>query len=320
VVSRQPKSILFVSLRLRMLLAFHRAGTAFTARNTQRLHQCLPYSADPLRGNRAYSLANLREAVRLVRAKVLSAGAAAKLQRVPDSTLRDWLKLPHCLTLPPAIGHPTVLDREDEQRLEEYLIACEEGFMGLSRDAAGAVAAQMLAERNKLRKALGQPIKTFGTENGLPGRDWWQGIRKRRPRIALRRPSRLTQAQARAADPAALKAYIWNIGQLLEGVPASHIGNLDEMDLHLTNTTAPVITSRENSEPPRALISSFTQHVTYSSTIIADGFMLPPNFIFVGKTAPDAGLAGPNPIQGTAIATTGSFFVEFCSSSLPCLL
>ena len=69
-----------------------------------------------------------------------------------------------------------MLDREDEQRLEEYLIACEEGFMGLSRDAAGAVAAQMLAERNSSARHWGNPSRPLAPKMAFRGATGGKGF------------------------------------------------------------------------------------------------------------------------------------------------
>ncbi len=249
-------------------------------------------------------MANLRQAVGLSKDNGVRVTAAASVKRVPESTLRDWLKKPDCLKEAPAIGRPTVLDRDDERNLVHYLIECERSFLGYTRDGLIQVAFKLLQLRNEFRRRVGEKERFFGTENGLPSKKWIKLFKKRWPQLAERRPARLTLSQVRSANPEALKAYIYSIGRLA-GVTPAHIGNYDEMDAHLTDTGELVFTHRNNKEPARAVKPTYSAHTTFSSTIIADGAMLPHNVIFTGKTPPKPALAGSNPIPGITIQTTG---------------
>jgi hypothetical protein len=249
---------------------------------------------------RQYAAANLQAAVRLVQSKTLTVQRASQVKRVPASTLRGWLTKPDAV-----LGRPTALHRDDEHSLAQYLVECERAFMGYTRQGLFEIAHKLLQARNEYRRKVGEPERHFGTENGLPGGRWLRGFKKRYPILAERRPARLTPAQVRAASPEALSAYIANIGERLAGVEPRQIGNYDEMDAHLTDTGELVFTHRDNREPARGVISDYKSHVTFSSTIFADGAMLPHNVIMAGKTAPDPALAGSNPMSGITISVTG---------------
>jgi hypothetical protein len=254
-----------------------------------------------------YAVGTMFKAVCKVRSKIMSSYRAAKTSRVPESTLRDYLKRPDCLTSPPISGRPTILTPGDEAKLEFYMLECEAAFCPLTKDVASTLVKRISEERNKVRVALGLKPRYFDTETGLPSEAWWRGFFKRKPRLAWRKPSRHSAAQIRAGNIPAVRAYVERVRERVRETGAKLLINIDELDLRQSQVKAKVIGRRGDQQVNALKPGGYSEHVTLVSAVRSDGEMLPPFFVFKGKTAPDAALAD-GALRGTGLGATGMQF------------
>jgi transposase-like protein len=257
------------------------------------------------RQNMQYSAATMRNAVRLVRESGKSVYRAARISRVPESTLRAWVKRPDCLINPPRVGRPTHLEPRDEQRLAWYLLECEACFAGLTVDVASQLVKSILEERNKLRKAMGEDPVFFDTETGLPGHAWWQSFLSRHPDLSFRHPSRHNAAQIAAGKASAIKQYIANVQKRVGNILPKNWINVDELDLRQTQVKKKIIGRRGDKSANAYKPGGYSDHVTLVSAICGDGRALPPFWIFKGKTPCSPELARGVDTPGVGLATTG---------------
>jgi hypothetical protein len=196
------------------------------------------------------------------------------------------------------------LEPADESQFVQWLLDCQDAFAAQTRDSAGVVAQQINNIRNRYRQSVGEPLRFFDTDTGVPSPSWWKDFFQRHPQLSFRYPSRHSATQLRAANPAALRLYITRMGSKLHGIPVSNILNIDELDLHQTQVSQRVIGRRGVKQVDAMKASGYGDHVTLVSCVAGDGTSYPSCFIFKQLSPPNPILAEGSP-RGTMLASTG---------------
>ncbi|XP_078334130.1 uncharacterized protein LOC144625794 [Crassostrea virginica] len=148
-----------------------------------------------------YSHEDMEKAVQAVR-EGLSLGKASKAFKVPKSTLSDRI----CQRVLPGapIGRPPALPA----KLEEELVSKVENAAAMG---FGVSRRQLLVKTGRLvnKLKISTPFK-----DGVPGKDWFDGLRRRHPTLSIKKPLKLS----------VVRSPIWNAdetGFQMEHQPAS---------------------------------------------------------------------------------------------------
>ncbi len=105
---------------------------------------------------------------------------------IPASTLCDHVTW-KCVTV--QRGGPTILTPDEEK---EIVASCKELVFPVAREfVSGAV-------RDYLKHCgRGDRFR----DDGIPGKDWWNGFFRRHPKLVERKPQHLSRCCAQAANP-----------------------------------------------------------------------------------------------------------------------
>ena len=72
----------------------------------------------------------------------------------------------------------------------------------------------------------------FAFNNGKPGKDWFDGFKRRHPDLSIRKPEKLTTTRARMVNPVVLQRYFTDLNEILVALDISNkpsvIWNCDE--------------------------------------------------------------------------------------------
>ena len=120
---------------------------------------------------------------------------------IPRSTLCD--RLTGKIADDAAPGKPPVIPREAEAKIAESVFeAADKGF-GMSRLT--------------VMKKAGDVCKKVGIRtpfrHGIPGKDWWQGFKKRNNQVALRKPEKLTGGALKGNKPSRCRLLFYRTAQ-----------------------------------------------------------------------------------------------------------
>lgn len=147
------------------------------------------------------------------------------------------------------------------------------------------------------RTKIGSGYDTF-----TAGKDWWEGVKRRHPDIAIRKPERLTSTRARMMNREVIGRYFKDLETIVEGLNIASkphvIWNCDEMGKIFEHSPVQVIAEKGQNCLGRT--SSKSTNITIMACVNASGKRIPPMFVVKGKTS--RSLHGFN----TAMAPTGS--------------
>ena len=101
-----------------------------------------------------------------------------------------------------APGKPPIIPKETESKIAENIFKTADQGFGMSQ----------LAVMKKV--GLWTPFK-----HGIPGKDWWEGFKKRNAEVSLRKSAKLSEVRSRAINPAAVGAYFIDLHHILEERP-----------------------------------------------------------------------------------------------------
>lgn len=221
-----------------------------------------------------YSASDLRRLCALVLGHVLSASEARALGIVPRQTLDSALKRGG--QVPDTLGSRSLMLHAESDRFVRHILACADANKPLTRDAAGVLAADLLALRG---------VK-FGTGDGLPSRSWWDKMFEEYPGLSLRTPSPMSfkALTAISVDTADQFLALYSGAKLSMRVPDSHTINSDQTLCMVSSKERRLVRygqRRARCENPER------SHLSFQPFIAGDGQVLGCHvFIFKGKYAP----------------------------------
>ena len=218
-----------------------------------------------------YNGKDLDDAVAAVKAGQLSLRKAAARYCIPKSTIRDHVT---GKTQPgSSMGRPSVMPSSVEDELVKKIInAAERGF-GLSRR-------QVMVKAGHICKRLG--IST-PFNSGIPGKEWFKGLKARHPNISIRKPQKLSTARAKCMNKPDITEYFSTLSKIMGNLDSDQIWNMDESGFHLEHTPQNVV-SRKGAKQVPGRVSCNRENITVIACVSASGHTMPPTFIVKGKT------------------------------------
>ena len=212
----------------------------------------------------------------------MSVRKAADKYKIAKSTLGD--RLSGKIADDAAPGKPPIIPKEAESKIAESLFkAADQGF-GMSRLAVMKKAGDVCK-----KVGLRTPFK-----HGIPGKDWWEGFKKRNAEVSLRKPEKLSEVRSRAINPAAVGAYFVEESHAYQEnglqltrqlVSSPHlIWNCDETGISMEYSPTAVVARRGTRNVP-GRTSNSRQNITMMACINAVGTCMPPMFVIKGKTS-----------------------------------
>ena len=150
---------------------------------------------------------DMRSAMSAVNNKEMTIYAAAASFNVPRKTLDDRIKGLVCHGTNP--GPSTALTFEQENALESYLFYMAEHGYPLTRTmvkAYGWAIAKRSGSGDRFNEEFG------------PGVKWWANLKKRHPKVSLRRVDMLERTRAEALNPKIVDEYFDLLGTTLDNL------------------------------------------------------------------------------------------------------
>ena len=225
-----------------------------------------------------YDRTLLNEAVGKITAKVLSIRAAANTYKIPYSTLRD--RVTGRVVDGVKTGGPTVLTKEEETKLSEYLIKVADLGAGKSRKQTMEMA-YMIIYHDPTRSKISEKW----LKNRSAGKDWYYSFMHRHTELSHRTPEKLSKSRAKMTNDAVL-SHFYDVVEFVVRVDGadrmpSTIFNCDEVGIGLDFKPAKVVCSRKTCL--WSLNSGDKTNITVMGCGSASGDMIPPLVIYKGK-------------------------------------
>jgi len=158
---------------------------------------------------------------------------ASRLYNVPVETLRRRVTGTVDLSCKP--GPSTVLTPDEEQCLVEYAIEMADRGFGLQSEDLMRLAYVIVS-----RSGRPHPF-----HNGMAGRGWMEGFRKRHPKITLRIPQALSYCRAAMANKSVVEDFFAKLGapygRLNLIAKPMQVFNIDEMGISIIHKPGKVI-------------------------------------------------------------------------------
>ena len=217
-----------------------------------------------------YTQEQVERAVDLVRSKQMSLLGASKAFGIPYATLGDKVRGRR----PMQAASKTVLSKEEEKKLVEWLVEVSRRGFGLTKDDLKDMVKTILDDRG---------VKTIFKDN-RPGKDWMQAFFKRYPEIRERLGQPLGRERAGVTKDALgewfqqLKLYLDAVDPTLLTSP-DRIFNADESGFNICPKTKKII-SMTRVKHVYSVTSGTRQQVTVLACSSAMGQYLPLLLIF----------------------------------------
>ena len=124
-------------------------------------------------------------------------------------------------------GPGTILTEEEEDRLASYLVEMSEMGFGLSRDTAMLLAYKIVDKSQRKH-----PFK-----DGKAGRAWFDGFRRRHPKLTIRSPLPLSYCRALCANVDTTNDFFGKLGSIYGRLKV----NCDETGVSIVHKPSKVI-------------------------------------------------------------------------------
>jgi hypothetical protein len=200
---------------------------------------------------------------------------ASKLYNVPFETLRRRVNgsvNPGCKP-----GPSTVLTEEDEDRLASYLIQMAQMGFGLSRETVMCLAFK-IADATQRK----HPFK-----DQTAGRAWFDGFRRRHPKLSIRSPQPLSYCRARCANMDTINDFFGKLGAIYGRLnlisKPMQIYNCDETGVTVVHKPGKVVAEMGRHKVYAVTSAERGKTHTILTCVSASGHVLPPMMIFPRK-------------------------------------
>lgn len=228
----------------------------------------MPHSGKGIYGQ--YDQDNLKKALDAVRNGQMSVRKAASSFKVPKSTIGDRIsgRKPDPLQL----GSKPVIPAEIEKSIADRA-------MDLAAQGFGIGRRQLIARTATVCKdlKLQTPFK-----NGIPGKDWWDGFKRRNPTVVLRRPEKLSTVRSRMLNAVTVGNYMKELKGFSNLNPTS-IWNMDETGINMEHQPTRVV-ARQGSKSVPGRVSNSRENITFLPCVNAAGEKMSPFIVVKGKT------------------------------------
>ncbi|XP_062564917.1 uncharacterized protein LOC134227440 [Armigeres subalbatus] len=202
--------------------------------------------------------------------------SASHLYGIPESTIRDKIKLRYSKSSP---GAPPILKYEDENCIVDWLIGMAKAGLPINTQRLRAFVAKYI----KIAK-IKNPFKT-----GIPGTKWVAGFLKRHPKISRRVASSLSKSRAKVS-PEQIKLWFEEIsayikeGNLQEAMKKpKQIFNMDETAVRTIPTRDVVLAEANGKQVHTRVGNSDKESYTALFSGNAAGMLAPTMMLFPYK-------------------------------------
>ena len=202
---------------------------------------------------------------------------ASRMYNVPVETLRR--RVTGAVEIECKPGPPTVLTKEEELKVYEYLVSMADMGYGLTRDVVMQLA-YVIAEKSHRKHP-------FTGESA--GRSWLDGFRRRHPRLTICTPQSLSYCRAISANEEVVSDLFGKVGALYGKLnlfsKPMQVFNADETGITIVHKP-----SRVFAELGRRNVYSITSAErgkthTVMACVSASGYVLPPMMVYPRKRA-----------------------------------
>ena len=224
---------------------------------------------------RQYEGQNLSNAIAAVKGGTMSIRQASNHFGIPKSTLGD--RISGRVEEGATPGKKPVLPVEVESAIADKIK--EAGKMGF-----GITRAQLCFKVARLVSSmkLSTPFR-----NGVPGKDWVDGFRRRHPDVSLRTPTPLNNVRARMLNPEVTRRYFNALEETLNSLDLKNkpqlVWNIDETNVSLTHKPCKVLADVGQRNVP-GRVGNSRDGVTVLACVNAAGRDIPPLVIVKGLT------------------------------------
>ena len=215
---------------------------------------------------------NMSAAITAYKMGGISLYGAAKQYNVPMMTLSD--RIHWKVSTDPVVGHPTVLSKEEEDSLVNYIKYMHERKFAVDRTQVMMLAWAIDLKREEVKRRFG---------NTGPTLKWWRCFRDRHKELSLRKVEAIDRGRAANAKEDIIQEYF----DVLEDTMRKNdlldkphlLFNCDESALVLNKLAKKVLVPRK-SKHCHTIATANTQHVSVLCCISAAGSTLPPLIVF----------------------------------------
>ena len=202
---------------------------------------------------------------------------ASRLYNVPVETLRRRTTGKVELDCKP--GPSTVLTKEEEDRLNTYLIQMAEMGFGLSSEDVMQMA-YVIVDRSG---------RTHPFKNGKAGRGWFEGFRARYPRLTIRTPQPLSYCRALCSNKETIDDFFGKLGALYGRLnliaKPMQIFNADETGVSIVHKPGKVVAELGQQNVYAVTAAERGKTHTILTCVSASGYALPPMMVYPRKKA-----------------------------------
>ncbi|XP_021369223.1 uncharacterized protein LOC110460570 [Mizuhopecten yessoensis] len=206
----------------------------------------------------------------------MSVRKAAAHFAVPKSTLGDKVSGRSDLVTSP--GKAPVLPQNVEEKIVKTVITASKCCMGIS-------CRQLFARTGALCKRL-QVADAF--RNGVPGKGWFRGLKKRHPELVIGKPEKLGNSRARMLNPGVVEKYFQDLGELITNMNLANKGHLiwnaDETGKQFQHTPVKIL-SEKGTRNVVSRVSENRTNTTIMACVNGVGAKMSPIMIVKGKTS-----------------------------------
>lgn len=211
-------------------------------------------------------------------AKGMPLREATKRYNVPRSTL--YCKFKNIYPVECSKGPPTILSKEEESLLTEWIIyCCDRGFP---------------VNKNQLLDSVSKLVTTLGREtpftNNRPGRHWYESFCRRHAELCNRVAQNLTRARASATE-SVLRIWFDEVHRHLQKnnllqIDSSRVFNCDESAFFLCPKAEQVIAKKGSKAVYKVIDGDEKESITTLFMANAEGDMAPPMILYWYKRLP----------------------------------
>jgi transposase-like protein len=220
---------------------------------------------------KVYNKDAMEKAIEAVKSGKLSIRQAADEFEVNKSTLHDTIKKK--FKNPGKPGRKPIIDAEFENKIAQTLVEAARQGMGVSR--------------RQLLRRVGVLCRKMKLHMKNPGKDWFQGFKKRHPNLTIRKAEKLTTTRARMLNPTILKNYFDDLNTLMTRLhlhdKPQNIWNCDETGKQFEHQPVRVL-AEKGSKSVVGRTSPGRTNITIMACVSAKGKSMSPLLIVKGKT------------------------------------
>lgn len=229
---------------------------------------------------------DLAKAINAVTTNTLGINEAATFYNIPKTTLKRRLK--NKKITKDGLGRGSLFGPENEKKIFIHISKLQASGFTPTRDNVKEMAYK-LAEQLKIKH-------NFNHETKMAGYDWLNSLRRRNPKLAIRKSEEVSKNRALGMN----KKVVYEYFDLLEktlikngliGKPG-HIFNMDETGLQLNNRPGNVVAVKGSKSVNTITSGEKGETISVVSCFNAEGSYIPPYCIFKGKKGNPSSVMG----------------------------